>query len=111
MERTSVSKAELKRLMAGLTRRIAEVVDGDSDRDVAVRVGFSRETVRRARSGWHVRAEFLMALCRAYDVPPDWLLLGDLPTGRSVRGELGAALERAEQALADAKKALREAGD
>lgn len=69
----------------GLSVRLETVFGSRENQEVAdelrEKAGFdtSAETIRKARKGLTVRidAALVAAVCRAYDVDPHWLLLGD----------------------------------
>ncbi|MFN0011304.1 MAG: hypothetical protein ACKVS8_06635 [Phycisphaerales bacterium] len=69
---------------ADLRRRLLEATRGDLVRDVALRTGFCVETTRRYFVARVPSVVFLRAVCEAYGVSADWLLLGrGTASGRS----------------------------
>ncbi len=65
---------------ADLRARIAVVCAGRSNRELALLLRMSRETVRRYRTGASPpSAVFVARLCAAFGVSPEWLLMGSGP--------------------------------
>ena len=73
-----------------LLARMKRVVGGTTRRTIAERTGVHPETVRRYLNDGRPSAFFIAALCRAYDMAPGWLLLGEPPTS----GHEGAETHR-----------------
>ena len=63
--------------------RLRKVVRIATLREVGERTGTHPETVRRYLANGRASAHFLAALCRSFDVSPEWLLTG--------RGQMGTA--------------------
>lgn len=62
--------------MSGFHLRLALLLGDSSHGEVSRRTGIHAESIRRYRSGFMPSSEFVAAVCLAYGIKADWLLLG-----------------------------------